>query len=433
MTVGRRLALPAVLALVALAVGSVGPGTADASTLTIESPVGGSVINQSTPSFRGRTNPFLDVTLTIYGGTSVTNSVLQVLTSIQPQDNTWSVVPSVPLADGTYAAQATAAFGETSEPDVFTIHTASPGVSLDDVESPRRTAPTFTGRAGEAVGDSTTVTVAVYAGGSVSGNALLSASVIEHGGQWSYSPPGLPDGSYTVQAIQGDSLGNAAGVSAPQTFTINTAPPAASFLWLPASPYAGEAVSLASTSTDAVSPITGFAWDLAGNGAFAAGGPVTSTRFSAPGLYVVRMRVTDASGLSSIATATIRVGARPATVMLPFPIVRIVGSALASGAKLRLLAVEAPTGARITVACSGRGCPARSLARIVPPTKSGTAWVSFRRFERFLHAGIALRIRVFKDAEIGAYTSFVIRRRHPPLRVDTCLDPAGIKPIACPS
>jgi hypothetical protein len=145
------------------------------------------------------------------------------------------------------------------------------------------------------------------------------------------------------------------------------------------------------------------------------------------------MRVTDASGLSSVAAGTIRVSARPAAVMVPFPIVRIVGTEQISGARLRLLAVEAPTGARITIACRGRGCPVRSIARIVPSTKAGTAWVRFRRFERFLRAGTVLRIRIFKHTEIGAYTSFVIRRRRPPVRVDTCLDPAGIKPIACPS
>jgi PKD domain len=251
--------------------------------------------------------------------------------------------------------------------------------------------------------------------------------------EWSYSGLNLPDGTYTAQAVQGDSLGNPAGVSAAQTFTLNNVPPVASFLWFPPTPYAGEAVSLASTSTDADRPITGFAWDLADNGAFEAAGPVISTRFSAPGLYVVRMRVTDASGLSSVAAETIPVSARPATVMLPFPIVRIVGTDVPSGAKLRLLAVEAPTGARITVACRGRGCPVRSVARVVPSTKAGTAWSRFRRFERFLRAGTVLRIRVFKDTEIGAYTSVVIRRRRAPLRVDTCLDPAGIKPIVCPS
>jgi hypothetical protein len=73
------------------------------------------------------------------------------------------------------------------------------------------------------------------------------------------------------------------------------------------------------------------------------------------------------------------------------------------------------------------------MARIVPATKVRTAWVRFRQFERFLRAGTVLRIRVFKVTKIGAYTSFVIRRRRAPARVDTCLDPAGIKPIVCPS
>ena len=65
-----------------------------------------------------------------------------------------------------------------------------------------------------------------------------------------------------------------------------------------------------SSSTDVASPITGFAWDLAGNGAFAAGGPVNSTSFSTPGKHLVQLRVTDANGASSVAAETIVVGAR---------------------------------------------------------------------------------------------------------------------------
>ena len=39
----------------------------------------------------------------------------------------------------------------------------------------------------------------------------------------------------------------------------------------------------------------------------------------------------------------------------------------------------------------------------------------------------------FKDAKIGAYTSFAVRRGKLPVRSDACLDPAGVKPIPCPS
>ncbi|MCW2969260.1 MAG: hypothetical protein JWO23_387 [Solirubrobacterales bacterium] len=209
--------------------------------------------------------------------------------------------------------------------------------------------------------------------------------------------------------------------------------PVASFLWFPVSPHPGEPVSLASTSTDAGSPITAYAWDLANSGAFAEGGPVMSTAFSNPGAHTVRLRVTGADGLSSIAVETIQVSAPQAGVLLPFPIVRIVGAESNSGMKLRLLSVEAPPGAGITVACHGRGCPTRLESRIATATSVGTVTVRFRRFERALPAGVVLEIRVAKAGQIGKYTRLVVRRHRPPARLDGCLPPAGTVPTQCPS
>src|SRR5207249_9243280 len=76
----------------------------------------------------------------------------------------------------------------------------------------------------------------------------------------------------------------------------NAEPPAASFLWFPAAPLTGEPVSLASTSTDATSPIAAWAWDLAGNGTFQQGSSVITTTFSAPGRHVVRLVVIAMDG-----------------------------------------------------------------------------------------------------------------------------------------
>ena len=118
--------------------------------------------------------------------------------------------------------------------------------------------------------------------------------------------------------------------------------------------------------------------------------------------------------------------------MLPFPIVRIAGSIDAAGAKLSLLTVQAPGGAQIMIRCRGRGCP-KTESRVVASGRRVGTLVEFRRFERSLRAGAVLEIRISKGGEIGKYTRFTIRRGKPPVRVDTCLSPAGIKPIACPS
>lgn len=159
-----------------------------------------------------------------------------------------------------------------------------------------------------------------------------------------------------------------------------------------------------------------------------------TTSFSTPGSHVVQLRVTNADGLSSVATETIDVVSPTASLMQPFPVVRIAGTDTAAGVKLRLLRVQqTPAGALITVRCKGRGCPIRSASRVAVSTKRGVAPVEFRRFERSLRFGVTLEILVSKPGEIGKYTRFAIRRGKLPERVDMCLDAAGAKPLACPS
>jgi hypothetical protein len=88
------------------------------------------------------------------------------------------------------------------------------------------------------------------------------------------------------------------------------------------------------------------------------------------------------------------------------------------------------------VSCQGRYCPARSESRVAASRArnraAGTVRISFRRFEHALRARVILRIRVFKPGEIGKYTRFIVRRGLLPERLDTCLDPGGFKPMACP-
>jgi hypothetical protein len=216
-------------------------------------------------------------------------------------------------------------------------------------------------------------------------------------------------------------------------YELPSLPPVASFQWFPSAPRVGETVSLVSTSTDVTSPITGFAWSLAGNGAFNAGAPALTTSFSTPGGHVVRLRITTANGLSSVVAETIVVTAPTPTLMQPFPVVRIAGSENASGVKISLLTVQAPGGAHIAIRCRGRGCPKAESRVVASGRRASTTLVEFRRFERSLRAGSVLEIRVSKGGEIGKYTRFTIRRGKLPVRVDTCLSAAGIKPIACPS
>src|SRR5205807_9144053 len=108
------------------------------------------------------------------------------------------------------------------------------------------------------------------------------------------------------------------------------------------------------------------------------GGAVLTTSFSTPGAHVVRLRVTDAYGLSSVATETIRVIGPVAALMQPFPVVRIAGRETPSGVKLTLLRVQqVPAGTRITVRCKGRRCPIKSERRVAASSKRGVAPVEF--------------------------------------------------------
>jgi hypothetical protein len=189
-----------------------------------------------------------------------------------------------------------------------------------------------------------------------------------------------------------------------------------------------------SNASDPTSAITGVAWDLAGTGAFQTGAPVLVTTFSAVGAHVVRLRVTNALGLSNVATATINVVGRRVPLMQPFPVVRIASRETASGVELLLLKVQQmPAGARITVRCRGRHCPLKVVKRVAASTRRGVSPVEFRVFERSLRFGVTLEILISKPGEIGKYTRLSILRGVLPERSDMCLDLTGRKPLMCPS
>jgi hypothetical protein len=115
-----------------------------------------------------------------------------------------------------------------------------------------------------------------------------------------------------------------------------------------------------------------------------------------------------------------------ATLLRPFPVVRIRGYFKTGGVRVTLLSVNAPRSARITVRCVGRGCPMRTLSLASAPAR-------LRPFERFLPAGTVLQVRVTRAGSIGKYASFLIRAHSAPLRTDLCLLAGRAKPAACPT
>ena len=164
-----------------------------------------------------------------------------------------------------------------------------------------------------------------------------------------------------------------------------------------------------------------------------------TTSFARPGKHVVRLQVADARGSTSIATETIDVSSSQLPLMQPFPIVRIAGNQSSSGVAISLLTVRAPIGARVSLACRGRGrgCSRRFVSRTAIASKrnrgASSVLITFLRPERRLRPGAVLEIRVSKAGQVGKFTRFAIHRRKLPTREDACISSTNPRAIACPA
>ena len=431
------------LVIAGLGLTSAAQGDAPLTHVRITSPAQGSSIDTSAPVISGTAavngGP---VSVLIYGGSRPRGAPLENLTA--SGTSPWSAT-SMPLSDGTYTAQAQQdqrGNTVTSGPVAFTVDTTPPTVAISSLSDTSGT-PAFSGTAGNASGDLPTVTVNIYAGSSPGGTVVSTASGTVSGSSWMSGPasPALAPGAYTAQASRSDRAGNI-GLSGPVTFTVpgpGAQPlPVATFLSFPAAPRTGDPITLVSISSPAPgSTIASLAWDLQGTGVFAPGvGATATTSFATAGSHVVRLRVTDTDGMSSVAQQTILVAPRSLPMMQPFPLVRIAGHVTSSGAVIHLLAVFAPVGARVSATCRSRGCPRHSETRVVAAgkkTAGGAATVILGRFEHLLRAGVVLDVKVTKSGEIGKFTRFVIRRNAAPRRTDRCLIPGVTNPVGCPS
>lgn len=113
-------------------------------------------------------------------------------------------------------------------------------------------------------------------------------------------------------------------------------------------------------------------------------------------------------------------------LLRPFPVVRIRGWLTRTGARVTLLTVRAPRGARIVARCQGRSCPVRRLGRTA-------SLIRLSALQRHLRAGTRLDITVRKAGYIGKWTTIVIRAGRPPRRSDRCVLPGARRPTPCPA
>jgi hypothetical protein len=120
-------------------------------------------------------------------------------------------------------------------------------------------------------------------------------------------------------------------------------------------------------------------------------------------------------------------GVARAAYLQPFPVVRIRGHSVDGGMRITMLSVRGPRSASVRARCAGEGCPRRNaLGPFALPAR-------LRGFERVLRAGTVLKLRVSAGTAIGKYTSFRIRARGAPRRVDRCLLPGRWAPARCPA
>jgi hypothetical protein len=204
-----------------------------APAVGLATPADGTLEGSATPALSGpagtATGDDGTVTVRLWAGTSASGDPVQTL-SASASSGAWSTAPA-PLPDGTFTAEAeqrdAAGNSGHSASHTFQVDQTGPTVNLvspADGAIVNVAATPFSGTAGDAAGDTDTVTVKVR--DVPSGNLVRTRTATRTGTSWSIaaSPP-LADGSYTAQAEQLDAASNA-GTSAPHQFTVDTSGPA---------------------------------------------------------------------------------------------------------------------------------------------------------------------------------------------------------------
>jgi hypothetical protein len=214
-------------------------------SITLTAPANGATVTTATPAFSGvagtATGDSTSVTVKVYSGSAASGSPVETLTTPRDGVGAYSVSASPALASGTYTAQAeqTDTAGNTgkSSAQTFTVQdSTAPVITLVQPSNGSVTTarPTFSGSAGTAADDSSSVTVMVYSGTSASGTPVQTLGAT-HQGDGTYSVAAvsvLADGTYTARSQQSDSSGNV-GFSSANTFTVTTSPVAITTTSLP--------------------------------------------------------------------------------------------------------------------------------------------------------------------------------------------------------
>ena len=199
--------------------------------VTLKSP-GSQVLATGTPTFTGTAGTAAGdsaVELAIYSGSSASGAPLRVLNGSVNSHGAFSIQVEPALPNGDYTAVA----GQSGPGGAVGI-SSSVTFSVSVVFTPSSLALTqpaagssvaqsnvlFTGTAGNAPGDSNTITVSLYKGSSTSGQLLGTLTIPANGSTWSGTwPKTLALGFYTAQASQVGGSGQT-NLTPPHTFLI---------------------------------------------------------------------------------------------------------------------------------------------------------------------------------------------------------------------
>lgn len=191
----------------------------------VTSPVAGTTLSSSSPTYTGTAEPNSTVRVEVDG--------VVVGTVTASATGTWSLLSPSPLSEGAHSvrARATDAVGNQSAagPAVsFTVDTTAPGV-------PTLTSPT----AGAASSNNRPLIQGSADPGSIVtiriDGTIVGTTVASSTGSFSFTPPSaLSDGPHQVTAQAADAIGNTSSVSAPRSFTVDTVAPAAPVVTEPA-------------------------------------------------------------------------------------------------------------------------------------------------------------------------------------------------------
>jgi IPT/TIG domain/Bacterial Ig-like domain len=197
-----------------------GSSNSSTATLTVKPPP--PVVTTIEPS-SGRTAGGTAVTVKgkdfLKGATVTIGSAASEVKFVSEEEITAKTAPG----SGTQTVVVTDEGGSSTGGPSFT-YIPPPVVTLNQPTSPsKNTTPNFTGSAS----DSTPIVVKIYAGATVKGSPVSTATATGTGAGWSSgnASPALEDGEYTATATQEGLVGNPAGVSPPVTFTVDTKPP----------------------------------------------------------------------------------------------------------------------------------------------------------------------------------------------------------------